>query len=262
MLGTGEAFVTECYNTCFILTENENHFLIDGGGGSTLFRQLKNANIDWKEIHSVFVTHKHIDHITGILWLIRKICAYMGRNDYKGEVNIFAHSEAAKIIYDISNMLLQKKETDFLGKRLHIIPVSDGQEVEIIGHRTIFFDIHSHKAKQYGFTMYLSQNNKLTCCGDEPYNESEKNFVLGSKWLLHEAFCLYSQADKFLPYEKHHSTVKDACEIAERLQVQNLLLYHTEDFNLTKRKELYGNEGKKYFNGNLFIPDDLEVIEL
>lgn len=262
MLGTGHAFVTKCYNTCFVLTENDSHFLVDGGGGGTLFRQLKNANIDWEKIHNVFVTHKHIDHITGILWLVRKVCEYMSLDDYEGEVNIFAHSEVAQIICDVSNMLLQKNEAVFLGKRLHIIPVSDGQAVEIIGHRTNFFDIHSNKAKQYGFTMYLSQNDKLTCCGDEPYNESEKDFVLGSKWLLHEAFCLYSQADKFLPYEKHHSTVKDACQVAERLKVQNLLLYHTEDFNIDNRKKLYGDEGKKYFSGNLFIPDDLEVIEL
>ena len=103
------------------------------------------------------MTHKHIDHITGILWTVRKVCEYMSLNDCDGEVNIFAHSEEAQIICDVSNMLLQKNEADFLGKCLHIIPVSDGQEVEIIGHRTIFFDIHSNKAKQYGFTMYHPQ---------------------------------------------------------------------------------------------------------
>ena len=35
---------------------------------------------------------------------------------------------------------------------------------------------------------------------------------------------LYSQRDVFDPYEKHHSTVKDACELAEKLNVKNLLL--------------------------------------
>ena len=77
-----------------------------------------------------------------------------------------------------------------------------------------------------------------------------------------EAFCLYSQADVFDPYEKHHSTVKDACELAEKLGVKNLLLYHTEDRNLIQRKELYRNEGSAYYHGNLFIPEDLETLEL
>ena len=31
MLGTGNAMVTECYNTCFALTEGGEHFLVDGG---------------------------------------------------------------------------------------------------------------------------------------------------------------------------------------------------------------------------------------
>ena len=56
--------------------------------------------------------------------------------------------------------------------------------------------------------------------------------------------------------------MKDACELAQRLGVENLLLYHTEDRNLVHRKELYAAEGKQYFSGKLWIPDDLETIEL
>ena len=72
----------------------------------------------------------------------------------------------------------------------------------------------------------------------------------------------YGQRDIFNPYEKHHSTVKDASELAENLGVKNLVLYHTEDKNIKKRKELYGAEGREYYHGNLFIPDDLDVIEM
>ena len=32
MLGTGKAVVTECYNTCFVLSDKNRHFLVDGGG--------------------------------------------------------------------------------------------------------------------------------------------------------------------------------------------------------------------------------------
>ena len=40
-----------------------------------------------------------------------------------------------------------------------------------------------------------------------------EQYVRGSDWLLHEAFCLYAERDIWKPYEKHHSTVKDACEL-------------------------------------------------
>ena len=33
MLGTGNAAVTKCYNTCFALQDNEDYFLVDTGGG-------------------------------------------------------------------------------------------------------------------------------------------------------------------------------------------------------------------------------------
>lgn len=262
MLGTGNAAVTECYNTCFVLSEGEKHFLVDGGGGNTVLSRLKQAGIDWKSIDTIFVTHKHIDHLLGIIWLVRMICQNINRGQYEGEATIYGHEEVIAIIHSIADQVLGQKEVNVIGKGLHLIPVSDGEEKEILGRKTTFFDIQSTKAKQFGFCMELADGEKLTCCGDEPYNPCEETYARGSKWMLHEAFCLYSQADVFKPYEKHHSTVKDACELAEELGVQNLLLYHTEDKNIKNRKALYMEEGTPYYHGNLYVPDDLEVIEL
>ncbi len=139
MLGTGNALVTECYNTCFILNESNNYFMVDGGGGSTVLRQLKYSGIDWKDIKNIFVTHKHVDHLMGIIWMVRMICQYMNQNEYEGNVNIYAHEELIEIIKDIAKRLLQEKETRFIGQRLHLIPVSDGEECTIIGHKVAFF---------------------------------------------------------------------------------------------------------------------------
>ncbi len=43
MLGTGNALVTECYNTCFLIENQEQYFMVDGGGGNTVLRQIKYA---------------------------------------------------------------------------------------------------------------------------------------------------------------------------------------------------------------------------
>ena len=262
MLGTGNAIVTECYNTCFVMQEEDQYFLVDGGGGSTLLRQLKYAGIDWKNIRNIFVTHKHLDHITGILWMIRMICQNMNRGEYEGEATIYAHDEVIALLKDMTGKLLQKKETSFIDDRLHLQVVEDGESIKILDKKVTFFDIQSTKAKQFGFCMELGKGEKLTCCGDEPYNVCEKQYAENSTWLLHEAFCLDSQAEIFHPYEKHHSTVKDACKLAAELNVKNLLLYHAEDKNILRRKELYTKEGREYFNGNLLIPDDLESVEI
>ena len=86
--------------------------------------------------------------------------------------------------------------------------------------------------------------------------------MAGSDWLLSEAFCLYGDRERFKPYEKHHSTVKEACELAAQLEVPHLVLWHTEDRHYAERKALYTAEAREYYKGDLYVPDDLDVIEL
>ncbi|MCR4891626.1 MAG: MBL fold metallo-hydrolase [Lachnospiraceae bacterium] len=262
ILGTGNAHATECYNTCFLIDDRGRIFMVDGGGGNTVLHQIKHAGYNWMDIHHIFVTHKHVDHILGIIWMVRMISQFMVHGKYEGHAYIYSHREILDIIRDMAKRLLQKNESDFLDDRIHLVEVDDGESLEIIGHNVTFFDIQSTKAKQYGFRMELSAGRMLTCSGDEPLRTCVEEYGQGSEWLLHEAFCLDSEADIFEPYEKHHCTVKDACELAERLGVKNLLLYHTEDKNIANRSELYRAEGEKYFHGNLWIPEDLDVIEL
>lgn len=260
MLGTGNALVTECYNTCFVLEEDNKFFMVDGGGGNTVLRQLKYAGFNWMDMREIFVTHRHVDHLMGIIWMVRMICQFMNHGEYKGEANIYGHEEVIGLIRDMALKLLLPKETRFIGDRLHLVSVADGEQRGINGRNVTFFDIGSTKAKQFGFSMELDGCKRLVCCGDEPYNTREEIYAKGCEWLLHEAFCLHSQADIFDPYDKHHSTVKDACQLAEKLEVRNLVLYHTEDKNIHDRKRLYKAEGERYFSGNLYIPDDLETI--
>lgn len=262
MLGTGNALVTECYNTCYVLSGREGHVLVDGGGGSAILKQLKTAGMEAGEIHHVIVTHKHIDHLLGIIWVIRVICQGMNGGTYQGDAFIYAHQELAELIEQLSRTLLNKKEIKRIGERLHIVPVGDGEKKEILGHTYTFFDIGSTKAKQFGYQLELDGGRRLVCCGDEPCRERGLAYAKNCDWLLHEAFCLASQEAIFHPYEKHHSTVQDACELAERLGVKNLLLYHTEDKNIRDRQKLYRAEGEPCFKGKLWIPEDLDVIEL
>jgi len=236
--------------------------MVDGGGGSAILHQLKHAGFDWMDMRHIFVTHKHVDHLLGIIWMVRMICQFMNHGEYRGEAYIYSHKEILELVRDMAEKLLLKKETQFIDNRLHFVEIHDGETLNIIGHDITFFDIQSTKAKQYGFSMDMNNGMWLTCCGDEPYNDCEEKYAKNSEWLLHEAFCLFSERDIFDPYEKHHSTVKDACELAEKLGIKNLLLYHTEDKNLAIRKRLYKEEGSQYYHGNLFIPDDLESLEL
>lgn len=262
ILGTGNAQATACYNTCFTLTCREGILLVDGGGGNGLFTRLQSARIDWKDIHHIFVTHQHIDHLLGIIWMVRRICQAIHQGKYEGDAFLYAHDEVIAILRTLVPMLLGEKNARPLDDRFHLVTVQDGETRTILGTPFTFFDIRSTKVKQYGFAAETENGGRLVCCGDEPYHPSCKEYAQNCTWMLHEAFCLSSEADTFRPYEKHHSTVKDACETAQKLNVQNLILYHTEDSHIPGRKALYLNEGARHYTGNLFVPDDLEEFTL
>ncbi|WP_283170247.1 MBL fold metallo-hydrolase [Curtanaerobium respiraculi] len=264
MLGTGHAMVKECYNTCYVLHGDTQGgpLMVDGGGGNGVLRQLDRAGFDPKRLPDIFVTHKHVDHILGIVWMMRVIASAMNSGRYEGEARIYSHDQAIGMLDRMAEGLLQPNEYAQVGKRLHLVEVRDGEELEIAGRKMEFFDIQSTKAKQFGFRMTLASGTQVVCCGDEPCSAAGERYAKGADWLFHEAFCLKSQADAYKPYEKHHSTVADACELAERLGVGNLVLYHTEEQNLADRKRLYRAEGEPLFSGNLHIPDDLETLEI
>lgn len=262
MLGTGNASATECYNSCFLLSDKNRHILVDGGGGSGIFNQLKKVSLNWKSIHKIIVTHKHMDHLIGVLWIVRMVCQHINRNEYEGNLYIYSHDEVIFLIKDFMKKFLEERDFELLNKRLFLIEVKNNETLTIYDKRITFFDIYSKKSKQFGFQIEYEKNHMLTCCGDEPFNIINKEYLDNVDWLIHEAFCLKSEDLLFKPYEKNHSTVTDACMIAENFKVKNLVLYHTVDNNIENRKELYVSEGEKFFKGNLFVPYDLEIISL
>ena len=262
ILGTGSAMVTKCYNTCFTISNDDEHFLIVAGGGNTILTNLEKSNIKINQIHNMFISHKHNDHILGSVWIIRAVAQHILKNNYTGNLNIYCHKKSIEAIQSICSFVLQKKFLKLFNDKIIFNEIEDSYETYILGRKTTFFDIHSTKELQHGFTTILENGKTLTFLGDEPYREELRGYSENVDYLFHEAFCLYSQKDVFKPYEKHHATAKDACKNASDLHVKNVILYHTEDKNLDMRKELYIKEGQEEFSGKIYVPDDLDVIEL
>ena len=67
ILGTGNAMVTRCYNTCFALSEGEDFLLVDAGGGNGILRQMADASLAFSHLHHLFLTHAHTDHLLGVV---------------------------------------------------------------------------------------------------------------------------------------------------------------------------------------------------
>ena len=265
MLGTGNATVSQIYNTCFVLQTPSTLMLVDAGGGNGILAQLKKVNVQISDIHHLFVTHAHTDHVLGVIWVIRMVAQCKG---YEGLLHVYGNDKVMKVIKTIIDMILAKKQLTKVAERVVFHQLEDGDCFEVGDMKLECFDIQSTKEKQFGFRAELPSSDEsgkslvLACLGDEPYNEQNRRYIVGADWMMCEAFCLYADRDTFKPYEKCHSTALDAGKLAEELGVKNLILYHTEEKTLANRKENYTREAAKNFKGRIFVPDDLEVIEL
>ena len=265
MLGTGNATVSQIYNTCFVLQTPSTLMLVDAGGGNGILAQLKKVNVQISDIHHLFVTHAHTDHVLGVIWVIRMVAQCKG---YEGLLHVYGNDKVMKVIKTIIDMILAKKQLAKVAERVVFHQLEDGDCFEVGDMKLECFDIQSTKEKQFGFRAELPSSDEsgktlvLACLGDEPYNELNRRYIVGTDWMMCEAFCLYADRDTFKPYEKCHSTALDAGKLAEELGVKNLILYHTEEKTLANRKEKYTREAAENFKGRIFVPDDLEVIEL
>nr|WP_276538604.1 MBL fold metallo-hydrolase [Dehalobacterium formicoaceticum] len=256
--------VTKCYNTCFALwdQEEDQYFLSDAGGGNGILSRFAGGLLDAKKLHHAFITHKHTDHMFGIFWVMREIAGHIFDQSYQGNFYIYCHEELAKTITAICSLTLSDRVNALFGERILILPVQDGETKEVFGNQVTFFDLGARKCLQYGFTISLKNSKRLTFLGDEPYRASSHQYVQECDWLLAEALCLAAHGERYRPWEIEHSTVVEVCQMAEEHGVKNLVLWHTEDDHLDRRKELYTQEGRGYFSGRIFVPDDLERIRL
>lgn len=262
MLGTGNATVTRCFNTCFALQTEQGVLLTDAGGGNGILERLERAGIAVADIHELFVTHAHTDHILGVIWVVRMVGQLINAGKYEGVLRVYGHAECLEIIDWVSRRTLPGKVWKHLGERILLTELHDGDAFSAAGMQGIAFDIGSTKAKQFGYRLVLPEGKVLVCLGDEPFNERNRAVVQGADWLLCEAFCLAADAARFKPYEKHHSTAADAGRLAAELEVNNLLLYHTEDATLATRRRTYTAEAAASFHGRIEVPDDGERLTL
>lgn len=260
MLGTGNAGATRCYNTCFVMESGNDRVLVDAGGGNGILRQLNDAGIALKQIHHLFLTHTHTDHILGCVWVIRMAMQKLNSGKYEGPLHVYSHKKGIDALRQICLLTLPIKVTQHLDRMVVFHELQDRERFEIGNIRMHAFDIRSKKELQFGFRAELPCGKTLVCLGDEPYNPEIGNVLAGADWLMSESFCLYADRELFKPYEKYHSTAADAARLAQETGIRNLIIYHTVDADLDTRKERFTAEAKQYYDGHIVVPDDLETI--
>lgn len=260
-LGTGNGATLDLYNTCFVIQNDMGNFLIDTGGSIEIIRRLEQSGIDYRAIKHIFISHSHTDHILGLFWMFKRLSRDIMCGTVTEPINIYCNDVVYEAIKGVAKLILPEKLMDAVYSVTNFIVLQDNDSYDINGVKYTFFDTHARGTKLFGFECLLN-GKKVFFLGDETINSQLYNRIMGCDFVMHEAFCLESEENIFHAYEKHHSTVKNACSIMNSLGIKNLILYHTEESHGEQRKELYTKEAVEYFKGNVFVPNDLEEIKI
>lgn len=262
MLGTGTAGAIKLYHTCIAIKNNNEYFIVDGGGGNGVLYQCEKANIDVKKINNIFLSHIHLDHCIGVLWLIRKRFMNFGGSpiqDNQNPLYIYGNEDVLVEFKHLMEIVL-KKEVKRVGKEIIFIYVKNGDKYTIDGVEYEFINTYPKKNVMYGF-IGRCNGKSLAFVGDETLKPALFEKVKNCDLLIHDAFCLEDEfSDEFLT-RTVHTTAKQAGEIATNIGAKALLLFHTMD-NHKNKKELFSKEASKTFSGKIYVPDDLDEIIL
>ncbi len=177
------------------------------------------------------------------------------------KINIYCNDIVFTTIKEVSKYILPKKLMDAIYNIIDFKVLNDGDEYKINCVNYKFFDILAKGTKQFGFKCKFGKT-KLAFLGDETLNPELYSEIKNYDYVMHEAFCLEAEEHIFHAYENNHSTTKSVSEIMNKLNINNLILYHTEDSHNKRRKTLYTKEAQKYFKGHVIVPNDLETIEI
>src|SRR3989344_8103169 len=227
-LGTGAADSTKYYQTAFLIRDETTNLLIDTGGGSGILAQFDRFGVGLHDIQNIFITHKHIDHIFGLFWVLRFRGAAIAAGKAP-DLTIYASKENINLIKQVSGMFLKEKVLALFDSKILFIAVDDQSKKTVNNWGIEFFSIQSKKEAQWGCAITLPDTNKLVFIGDEPYTDALLPYCENADYLFHDAYCLEHDRKLFHPEEISHSTVIEAAKNAQRLQTKNLILFHTED---------------------------------
>lgn len=233
---------------------------MDTGGSIEIVRRLKQSGISLEDVQHIFISHSHTDHILGLIWMFKRMSRMIMHGEITNRITIYCNDVVYEAIRGVSRYVLPPKLFGAIDRMTDFVVLQDGDKHMIHGVQYKFFDICAKGTKQFGFECDFD-GNRFVFLGDETLNPKLNERVRNSDYVTHEAFCLDCEESKFHAYEKNHSTALSAARVMNELGVRNLILYHTEESHGSDRKRLYLVEAQSVFEGNVIVPDDMEVIQ-
>lgn len=236
-LGTNGWYTTPTGNTpCILIDSKEGYVIFDAGNGIYKIDQYIKEN---KPI-SLFISHFHIDHISGI--------HAFSKFKFTQAIDIYAAKGRSKDFNTFANPPYTNTEIPI---NLHEIQEGDNS----IGFPVEVFKMH-HAYENHAFKVTL-EGKTIAYSGDTGICENSKKLAQDADVLIHE--CSYIEVLE--PENWGHVDPKLAANLAKEANVKQLILTHFDASKYTdlEKRKWAEDEARKIFPNVIAAEDDLAI---
>jgi ribonuclease Z len=265
LLGTGGAANERRHQACLLVgwadAADEGSVLLDTGNGLDVVRQLVAARYAPTTVRDIFVSHQHVDHIGGLepllLWSITRTLRERG-GPPREAIRVFAEP---RVLSDVERLFdaVATAAPRLLGDKLRLVPVGDGETVELRSGARLTTFLVDHQPVDGGAMGCLLEVDgvRVVYSGDTRPTPRLVEAARSADLLVHEAGGLDAHAAEVR--RQGHSTAGDAGRAAKAAGVARLILTHLPGEELA---EPMLAEARAAFGGPVELARDLELVEL
>ena len=243
-LGTAGSSITALRNNSSILIDND--LLIDAGEGTTQrLLQLGAFN----SIKTILISHLHVDHFIGIFSFLWK----KWLTNEKDLITIYGPPNIQSAINQI--LTLTTTPVDTFSVEIYYVPLDPKYKIIRIGEISTIQVIHPI----YTLAFRIDREKSVCYSSDTAPFHRIISLAKGCDLLIHD--CSFLNWKSELAHKYYHSTPRDAAKIANKANVKKLAIFHISDEN-NDSLEQYKQEAEEFFNGEVVLANDMEIIEL
>jgi ribonuclease BN (tRNA processing enzyme) len=217
ILGSGSGLPTATRDTCCLLIESEvDPVLVDCGGG--IVSKLARAGIELPLLRRVVLTHDHVDHLYGLPHLLHARAVHGGC----GLLTVFAPAATLRTVKGMIE-LHGARGPRYPEIALREIPLEPGWIVDEDELLRVTATPVRHGRDTVGL-RFDAAGTGIVHSSDTLPSEPLVELARGAAVLLHDCGGLH--ADRAEGFGQHHSSAREAGEVAARAVAGQLVLMH------------------------------------
>ncbi len=266
LLGTGSPRPSiDRYGPSVLVEVGGKHLLFDSGRG--VVQRLKQLEVSLSDIHHVFLTHLHSDHISALddVWLTGWIYQRPSPLNVYGPKGTKSYVENLKQAYAFDVQL--RNQYSGLDLNAGVMTTSEIEPGVIYSENgirvTAFLVNHKPVDPAYGYRIDFGKRS-VVISGDTTYSQSLVDHTLGVDLLVHEIMSVKSKILEKNPrlqkIQHYHTSPEQLAKVLEKTKPRAAVMTHVIVIGNSEDDVL--QQVTDHYAGDVYMGHDLMSIEL